>query len=170
MIIGGMAALNPAHPETRNPLSHALGDRVHGRGRVAPVEADLSGAADDYQHAALAYPTQAERLADVLDPKDPTKVLVKAGDQLAGFGQLRDDGSTSCGCWIYSGAWTQAGNQMARRDNSDPSGLGNTLGWAWAWPPRLCRPSSSRSGPGTRSRVPIVRAGPAACWPTSAGW
>ncbi|VEB91894.1 formate dehydrogenase-O, major subunit [Citrobacter koseri] len=23
---------------------------------------------------------------------------------------------------------------MARRDNSDPSGLGNTLGWAWAWP------------------------------------
>jgi formate dehydrogenase major subunit len=23
---------------------------------------------------------------------------------------------------------------MARRDNADPSGLGNTLGWAWAWP------------------------------------
>ena len=23
---------------------------------------------------------------------------------------------------------------MANRDNSDPSGLGNTLGWAWAWP------------------------------------
>ena len=23
---------------------------------------------------------------------------------------------------------------MARRDNSDPSGLGNTLGWAWSWP------------------------------------
>jgi formate dehydrogenase major subunit len=23
---------------------------------------------------------------------------------------------------------------MARRDNSDPSGLGNTLGWAFAWP------------------------------------
>jgi formate dehydrogenase major subunit len=73
-------------------------------------------------------------LADVTDPKDPTKVLVKAGDQLAGFGQLRDDGSTSCGCWIYSGAWTQAGNQMARRDNSDPFGIGQTLNWAWAWP------------------------------------
>ncbi|MFS9605337.1 hypothetical protein, partial [Klebsiella pneumoniae] len=73
-------------------------------------------------------------LADVTDPKDPTKVLVKAGDQLGGFGQLRDDGSTSCGCWIYSGAWTQAGNQMARRDNSDPFGIGQTLAWAWAWP------------------------------------
>ena len=23
---------------------------------------------------------------------------------------------------------------MAKRDNSDPSGIGNTLGWAWAWP------------------------------------
>ncbi|WP_204312381.1 hypothetical protein, partial [Serratia marcescens] len=30
--------------------------------------------------------------------------------------------------------WTPKGNQMANRDNADPSGLGNTLGWAWAWP------------------------------------
>ncbi|MDN6088567.1 MAG: formate dehydrogenase, partial [Enterobacterales bacterium] len=37
-------------------------------------------------------------------------------------------------CWIYAGSWTSKGNQMANRDNSDPSGLGNTLGWAWAWP------------------------------------
>jgi formate dehydrogenase-N alpha subunit len=73
-------------------------------------------------------------LADLTDPKDPTKVLVKAGQQLDGFGQLRDDGSTACGCWIYSGAWTEQGNLMARRDNSDPSGLGNTLNWAFAWP------------------------------------
>ncbi|STK87166.1 formate dehydrogenase, nitrate-inducible, major subunit [Escherichia coli] len=36
--------------------------------------------------------------------------------------------------WIYTGSWTEQGNQMANRDNSDPSGLGNTLGWAWAWP------------------------------------
>ena len=34
-------------------------------------------------------------LADVMDPKDPKKqtVLVKAGDQLDGFAQLRDDGT-----------------------------------------------------------------------------
>ncbi len=82
----------------------------------------------------LAKEFNGKALADVTDPKDPTKVLVKAGDQLGGFGQLRDDGSTSCGCWIYSGAWTQAGNQMARRDNSDPFGIGQTLAWAWAWP------------------------------------
>ena len=33
---------------------------------------------------------------------------------------LRDDGTTACGCWIYSGCFTEAGNNMARRDNSDP--------------------------------------------------
>ena len=71
---------------------------------------------------------------DPKDPKGPQKVLVAAGQQVAGFGQLRDDGTTACGCWIYSGSWTQAGNQMARRDNSDPWGIGQTLNWAWTWP------------------------------------
>jgi formate dehydrogenase major subunit len=73
-------------------------------------------------------------LADVLDPKDPTKVLAKANDQLATFAHLRDDGSTSCGNWIYCGSWSQAGNNTARRDPSDPSGLGQTLNWGFAWP------------------------------------
>ena len=82
----------------------------------------------------LAREFNGKALADVLDPKDPTKVLAKAGEQLAGFAQLRDDGSTACGCWLFSGAWSQAGNLMARRDNSDPSGMGNTLNWAYAWP------------------------------------
>jgi formate dehydrogenase major subunit len=73
-------------------------------------------------------------LVDLVDPNDPTKVLRAAGQQVSGFGELRDDGSTACGCWIYAGCWTQEGNQMARRDNSDPTGIGNTLNWAWAWP------------------------------------
>jgi len=73
-------------------------------------------------------------LADVLDPKDPTKVLVKAGEQLPSFAMLRDDGSTTCGNWIYCGVWSQAGNNSARRDNADPSGLGQTLNWGFAWP------------------------------------
>jgi formate dehydrogenase major subunit len=73
-------------------------------------------------------------LGDVFDPKDKTKVLVKAGEQVAGFAQLRDDGSTSCGNWIYGGCWSQAGNLTARRDNADPSGLGQTLNWGFAWP------------------------------------
>lgn len=71
-------------------------------------------------------------LADLTDDKG--NVIAKKGEQLSSFAQLRDDGSTASFCWIYCGSWTQAGNQMARRDNSDPSGLGAISAWAWAWP------------------------------------
>lgn len=82
----------------------------------------------------LAREFSGRALADLPDPKDPTKVLVKAGEQLAGFAQLRDDGSTASGNWLYCGSWTQDGNLMARRDTSDPSGLGFYPGWGFAWP------------------------------------
>lgn len=71
-------------------------------------------------------------LADITDAKG--NVILKKGQQLSSFAQLRDDGTTSCGCWIYTGCWTEAGNQMSRRDNADPSGLGSCLGWSWCWP------------------------------------
>lgn len=54
--------------------------------------------------------------------------------QLSGFGELKEDGSTSCGNWIYSGCWTEAGNQMARRGQNDPTRLGLFPEWAWSWP------------------------------------
>lgn len=73
-------------------------------------------------------------LADIPDPKDPAKVLVKAGQQLSSFAQMADDGTTAGGTWIFCGSWTEAGNQMARRDTSDPTGLGIAPNWAWAWP------------------------------------
>ncbi|MET3355771.1 UNVERIFIED_ORG: formate dehydrogenase major subunit [Xanthobacter viscosus] len=73
-------------------------------------------------------------LKDVLDPNDPTKKVLEAGKQVATFGVLRDDGSTAAGCWIYSGSYTEAGNMMARRDNSDPDATGAYLKWSFAWP------------------------------------
>jgi len=82
----------------------------------------------------LAKEYSGKALVDLTDPKDPTKVTRRAGEQVAGFGELRDDGSTASGCWIYAGAWGPTGNLMARRDNSDPTGIGQTLNWAWAWP------------------------------------
>jgi formate dehydrogenase major subunit len=73
-------------------------------------------------------------LADLADPKDKTKVLKRAGQQLDGFGQLADDGSTLCGNWLHSGVYTEAGNNAQRRDNADPTGLGMFPGWAFSWP------------------------------------
>ena len=80
----------------------------------------------------LAKELNGRAVTDVLDANG--NVIRKAGEQLAGFGEMRDDGSTLGGCWIYAGSWTEAGNMMARRDNSDPTGIGQTLNWAWAWP------------------------------------
>jgi len=82
----------------------------------------------------LAKEYSGKALKDLADPKDPTKIIRKAGEQLAGFAELRNDGSTSSGCWIFCGAWGPNGNLMARRDNSDPTGIGQTVNWAYAWP------------------------------------
>jgi formate dehydrogenase major subunit len=58
-----------------------------------------------------------------------------AGTQVPGFAQLRDDGSTLSGNWIYCGGYTEAGNLAARRDSTDAAnGIGLHPGWAWAWP------------------------------------
>ncbi|MST34060.1 molybdopterin-dependent oxidoreductase, partial [Acidimicrobiaceae bacterium USS-CC1] len=55
------------------------------------------------------------------------------GAPLASYEQLNDDGSTACGCWIYTGVYADGVNQAARRK---PAKEQNWLGsqWAWAWP------------------------------------
>jgi formate dehydrogenase major subunit len=108
----------------------------------------------------IAVEYNGKALADLTDPKDATKVLVKAGDQMPGFAFLRDDGTTSCGCWIYSGAWTQAGNQMARRDRlsiryrpNAELGVGVARQSANPVQPRFQRPVGQALGPQTQVGV-----------------
>ncbi len=80
------------------------------------------------------YPTEGEHG----DP-DPEAILAEIsgwdqdGKMLSSYTQLRDDGSTSCGCWIYCGAYADGVNQTARRT---PASEQNWTGadWAWAWP------------------------------------
>jgi len=71
-------------------------------------------------------------LVDLKDASDA--VTAKAGQLLDSFGQLRDDGTTMSGCWIFTGCYTEKGNQMARRDATDPREQGIAPNWAWAWP------------------------------------
>ena len=73
-------------------------------------------------------------LVDIKDPKDPTKIIKAAGQQVDGFAQLTDDGSTMCGNWLHSGIYTEAGNMAQRRNNADPLGLGMFHNWAFSWP------------------------------------
>jgi formate dehydrogenase major subunit len=50
---------------------------------------------------------------------------------LQNYEELKADGSTACGCWIYSGIMPQAGKNIANmRESKDPLGHG----WGFAWP------------------------------------
>jgi formate dehydrogenase major subunit len=83
--------------------------------------------------AEVAKELNGKALADIKDEKQ-TPSEWKAGQQLPGFSWLRDDGTTSCGNWIYCGSWTEAGALTQRRGTDDPSGLGIYPNWAWSWP------------------------------------
>src|SRR5213078_5202267 len=84
--------------------------------------------------AEVAKEINGKALADLTDEKLFPGQTIKAGQQLPGFAWLRDDGTTACGNWLYSGSWTESGAQMQRRGTDDPSGLGIYQNWAWSWP------------------------------------
>lgn len=95
------------------------------------------------------------------DLKDATgAVTVHAGKLLDGFAQLRDDGSTASGCWIFTGSFTEKGNQMARRDATDPREQGIAPNWAWAWPANrrilYNRASADLAGKAWNPEKPII--------------
>ncbi len=66
---------------------------------------------------------------------------VADGKPVENFTKLADDGSTACGCWIYSGCMTTKEDgsldyKAMWRDNKDNSktGLGLFSKWSWSWP------------------------------------
>jgi formate dehydrogenase major subunit len=65
---------------------------------------------------------------------------LKTGKRLATFADLRDDGTTTAGDWVYTGHYPESGNLTKRRDGvqdpekNDPTGMGFYPGWAWSWP------------------------------------
>ena len=55
------------------------------------------------------------------------------GHALPSYLPLENDGSTTCGCWIYAGCYADETNQTARRKpGSEQSWVAPE--WAWAWP------------------------------------
>jgi formate dehydrogenase major subunit len=54
------------------------------------------------------------------------------GSALPAYTELKDDGSTVCGCWIYCGCYTDETNQPARRKAAaEQSWVAPEWGWAW---------------------------------------
>jgi formate dehydrogenase major subunit len=62
------------------------------------------------------------------------------GKRMETFADLKDDGTTTAGDWIYTGSYPEAGNLTKRRDGiqdpktNDPTGMGFYPNWAWSWP------------------------------------
>ena len=55
------------------------------------------------------------------------------GTLLSASAQLKADGSTTCGCWIYCGCYADGVNRTARRKPHWEQGLEGRE-WGWAWP------------------------------------
>jgi formate dehydrogenase major subunit len=76
------------------------------------------------------------------------------------FAALKDDGSTSCGNWLYCGSYTQQGNLSARRTR-EKEGIGLHSEWAWCWPlnRRILynRTSVDLDGRPYNPRLPVIR-------------
>src|SRR3712207_1932056 len=98
----------------------------------------LKDSTDPRDRALLAmtwdYPTHGE----TADP-DAASVLREIngvgpdGRALSSYMQMKDDGSTSGGCWIYCGVYADEGNQSARRKPRQEQNEG-AAGGGWAWP------------------------------------
>jgi formate dehydrogenase major subunit len=91
-------------------------------------------------------------MAVTLDYKDPLKPELEeiakeingknltTGLQMASFALLKDDGTTTAGDWIYTGAYPEAGNLAKRRKGiedpktNDPTGMGFYPNWGFSWP------------------------------------
>jgi len=104
-----------------------------GRRLKARAAADLRP-----RHAGLDALTWSYRTHGVHDEPDAEEVLaeingctVADGRLVADYKALANDGTTACGCWIYSGVMPARGTNKAKgRDPRGPYGHG----WGFAWP------------------------------------
>jgi formate dehydrogenase major subunit len=108
---------------------HRLGQLVRRR---------LDGSTDPRDRPVLDltwdYPTDG-----LHDEPDPEAVLAEIngwgpdGSPLSSYTDLRADGSTACGCWIYCGCRADGVNQTRRRRPGDDQDWVASE-WGWAWP------------------------------------
>ncbi len=102
------------------------------------VREKLAGSADPKDRAVLDLTWDYPTIGPTAEP-DAEAVLAEIGgfdaekEPLADYLPLKEDGSTTCGCWIYAGCYKDGVNQPARRKpGSEQSWVAPE--WAWAWP------------------------------------
>ncbi len=72
------------------------------------------------------------------------------GRALSAYTQLEDDGSTSCGCWIYCGVYADEVNQARRRKpHWEQDYVASEWGWVWPANRRILYNRASAAPDGT---------------------
>jgi formate dehydrogenase major subunit len=96
-------------------------------GSTDPMDRPLLDLTWDYPTEGARAEPSAEAVLAEINGRD------SEGRPLASYEQLREDGSTTCGCWIYCGVYADGVNQSARRK---PASEQNWVAseWGWAWP------------------------------------
>ncbi len=74
-------------------------------------------------------PLQEPVVEDIV--KEINGYTVADGKPVKDFTELKADGSTACGCWIFSGIMPEEGKNLARSRNPDAYA---SLGWGFTWP------------------------------------
>ena len=105
-----------------------LGRRLKEKARKdrRPCNAGLNALTWEYStHGPHAEPDVEQVLQEI------NGQAVADGQLIENYKKLKNDGSTACGCWIYSGIYPQAGeNKANKREPRDFYGHG----WGFAWP------------------------------------
>jgi ferredoxin len=119
----------------------AFGAALHGPHRPADQGALRDSARErDWPLRNLKWDYSLEGPAQEPDPEEVLKEIsgyeTASGKPVDGFPDLKADGSTACGCWIYSGCFAGGVNQTRRRDPGDLEAPGGWVSpnWGWAWP------------------------------------
>lgn len=81
------------------------------------------------------YPTKGEHAEPDAEAvlREINGYRVDDGQPVPGFAELADDGSTACGCWLYSGCYRDGVNQPARRKPAKEQSW-VAPEWGYAWP------------------------------------
>ncbi len=105
---------------------HHLGKRIKERLTGDEIDRPLRDLTWDYPEQGEHREPSAEAVLREINGVGPD------GRALSSSTQLRPDGSTSCGCWIYCGVYADEVNQAARRrPGSEQSPVAPEWGWAW---------------------------------------
>jgi formate dehydrogenase major subunit len=123
-----MAVEPPEDARSETWFMYHLGRRLKEKAKRDPRlrNAGLNALTWNYStHGRHAEPRVEEVLQEI------NGCTVADGKLLPGFKALKNDGSTACGCWIYSGVFPNPGENKANiRQPKDYLGHG----WGFAWP------------------------------------